>query len=203
MNVIIIDYGMGNLHSVVSGLKALNVETNITSSSEDISNASHIILPGVGSFSEGIKNLKESKLDVAINDAIKSREASLLGICLGMQLLAERGTEGSECSGLGLIRGEVKKFKQHESGERIPHMGWNEVKHHNNLLFNGIPSGNDFYFLHSYYFNPTFERNIVSTTSYLGNFASAINDEQVWGVQFHPEKSSKYGLKLLENFLNT
>jgi len=202
MNVIVIDYGMGNLHSVVSGLKALSVETNITSSSENISNASHIILPGVGSFSEGIKNLKESKLDVAINDAIKSRKASLLGICLGMQLLAERGTEGGECNGLGLIRGEVKKFEQHGTGERIPHMGWNEVKHHNDLLFNGIPSDNDFYFLHSYYFNPTFERNIVSTTSYLGNFASAINDKQVWGVQFHPEKSSKYGLKLLENFLN-
>ena len=197
MNVIVIDYGMGNLYSVVSGLKALGVETNITSSSEDISNASHIILPGVGSFSEGIRNLKESKLDVAISDAIKSKNVSLLGICLGMQLLAERGTEGSECNGLGLIRGEVKKFEQNESGERIPHMGWNEVRHNNNSLMKGIPSGNDFYFLHSYYFNPTFKRNIVSTTPYLGNFASSINDERVWGVLFHPEKSSKYGLKLL------
>ena len=202
MSEFVIDYGMGNIHSVVSALNVLNVSARVSSDPDEISEASHLVLPGVGSFLDGMKNLRESGLDTAIIDFV-NHTGYLLGICLGMQLLADKGTEGGESNGLGLINGRVVKLSSSNNSEKIPHVGWNEINYTGKPeLFNGIATDNDFYFVHSYHFVPKNTDNIISTSNYCNSFVSCVNSKNVWGVQFHPEKSSKYGLKILENFIN-
>ena len=201
--VAIIDYGMGNLDSVARATEECRGEPVITSKAEDLKEANYIILPGVGAFGDGMRNIRELGLDRTIREEVLQEKIPFLGICLGMQLLASQGHEGEETTGLDLISGEVVRFEPDGPGVKIPHIGWNEVvleKAH--PLFKDIPSGKDFYFVHSYHFVCKNQEDILSLTPYCGSFVSAVNRENVIGVQFHPEKSLQVGLKLLSNFLS-
>lgn len=200
--VAIIDYGMGNLDSVARAVEICGGEPFVAKQGEELEIATHIIIPGVGSYDKGMENLIKFGLLGPLKEQAAVKKIPLLGICLGMQLLSDKGYEGKETIGLGLINGEVKLFKAENAGERIPHMGWNEVIFKRpSRLFEGIPSGKDFYFVHSYYFACGHEENILARTPYCGGFNSAIEDDNIFGVQFHPEKSQKYGLQIIKNFL--
>ncbi len=201
--VVIIDYGMGNLGSVVRAVEECHHQPFVTNDPEDLKKASHIILPGVGSFTNGMHNIRELGFDSALRLQAVDNSVPLLGICLGMQLLANRGFEGGQTEGLGFIPGEVKRLQPQAEAERIPHIGWNEVViRPGAFLFNGIQSGRDFYFVHSYHFIPKDQDFIIASTPYCGEFVSAIGSKNIFGVQFHPEKSLRLGLTFLKNFLN-
>lgn len=202
MSIIIIDYGMSNLGSIKRAIEECGSSPIISDNPKDLENATHIILPGVGSFADGMKNLNTLGWTPAIQEYVKKRNISILGICLGMQLLADIGYEGSETLGLGLIPGKVIKLKTIESTERIPHIGWNEViKKKDNCLLNNIPDKTDFYFVHSYYFKPSNINDVVAITPYCGEFTSIIAHKNIFGVQFHPEKSLTAGFQVLKSFL--
>jgi glutamine amidotransferase len=201
--VAIIDYGMGNLDSVARAIEECRGEPVITSKAEDLKQSNYIILPGVGAFGDGMRNIRDLGLDRTIREEVLQKEIPFLGICLGMQLLASRGHEGGETAGLDLIPGEVVRFEPDGPGVKIPHIGWNEVVlERPHSLFRDIPSEEDFYFVHSYHFVCKNREDILSLTPYCGNFVSAVNRKNVIGVQFHPEKSLQLGLKLLSNFLS-
>jgi imidazole glycerol-phosphate synthase subunit HisH len=202
MKVTVIDYGMGNLQSIAMALEHCNASVTISKDPDDIFSAEKLILPGVGAFADGMQNLQYGGLDRAVRDAVVREGIPLLGICLGMQLLADTGIEGGVIPGLGLISGDVKKLVSLDPRERIPHIGWNEVWHvRDNPVFAQIPDGSDFYFVHSYHFVPRSPGSIIGQTPYCDKFVSAINEGNIWGVQFHPEKSSILGLALIDNFL--
>lgn len=202
MKIVVIDYGLSNLGSIKGALEKCGASVLITSNPDDIVNSSGIILPGVGSFSDGIKNLRERKLDIAIKQTTAAH-TPILGICLGMQLLASSGQEGGNNLGLDLISGEVIQLIPTSPNIRIPHVGWNEVNQtKKDSLFKDIPNGTDFYFVHSYHFIPSDQKDILSTTPYCEQFVSAIQKDNIFGVQFHPEKSQNPGLQLLHNFLS-
>jgi glutamine amidotransferase len=196
----VLDYGMGNLSSVTNALEYLGIENCIIHNSEDFKTISHLIIPGVGSFAKAMENLKER----GYVEAIKSFDNNgfpILGICLGMQLLAENGTEPYDCDGLGLIKGCVEIFP--ENSVRVPHVGWNGISLVNDhSIFEDVKQTADFYFVHSYQFHVASEKNIISTTNYGFDFPSTVmNDKRnVVGIQFHPEKSQKQGLQILTNF---
>ena len=201
MKVLIIDYGMGNLGSIFRALEEVGANPVISDNPDLIEEFKHIILPGVGSFSAGVKNLKEKGLYKKLKEISNNKNSKLLGICLGMQLLADCGYEGDFQEGLGLIKGKVEKLKSTKN-EKIPHVGWNEVHHKKkDFLLNGIASGTDFYFVHSFQFIPENKENIIAKTPYCNDFVSIIKKDNVMGVQFHPEKSQIFGLKLLKNFI--
>ena len=202
MSVLIIDYGMSNLGSIKRALEECGAVTEISSDPEKLKSASRIVLPGVGAFPDGMKNLRNMGLSSAIHKAVIEEKIPLLGICLGMQLLADIGYEGGTSEGLRLIPGEIRRFVPDSPLTRIPHVGWNEVyKTVENSLFTGIPDGSDFYFVHSYHFVPREPAHIMATTPYCGGFASVIMMDNIAGVQFHPEKSGRPGFQLLKNFL--
>ena len=201
MSVVIIDYGMGNLRSVRRAFEECGASAAITESPADLNSATHIVLPGVGAFPDGMANLLERGYSDALRKAA-SENIPILGICLGMQLLADVGYEVRRCEGLGLVSGQVKKLDQTPE-LRIPHVGWNEVSSfHGEQLFDQIPELSDFYFVHSYHFVPESQDTVISTTSYGSTFVSAIRKNNTYGVQFHPEKSSELGMTLLRNFLS-
>lgn len=202
MSSVIIDYGMSNLGSIRRALEECGSDVYVSSDPNDLKTASHIILPGVGSFADGIKNLIEKGWVESIKKECIDNNVPLLGICLGMQLLADYGTENGLSEGLGLIQGKVEKLKPTKDTERVPHVGWNEINiiKQSSLLEN-ISEGSDFYFVHSYFFNAQNEADIIAKTPYCGNFASIVNFKNIYGVQFHPEKSTPTGFKLLKNFL--
>lgn len=201
MNVLVIDYKMGNLGSVRRAFEECGTNVVVSDNPMDLNAATHIVLPGVGAFRDGMSNLHQHGWIPGIKEAVGDG-VPILGICLGMQLFAQRGYEGGEVSGLDLIRGEVKRLEPELSQERIPHVGWNEVhKVRPSVLFEGVSSGTDFYFVHSYHLIPYDESCIVAMTPYCGSFVSAVNSENIFGIQFHPEKSSKPGFQLLLNFL--
>ncbi len=200
MKVLVIDYEMGNLGSVKRSFEECGAEVLVSEDPGQIKSATHLVLPGVGSFRDGMNNLKRKnwipKIQEAVSDGIP-----VLGICLGMQLLASTGLEGGETAGLGLIPGKVERLTS--QSERIPHVGWNEVSQNRpSSLLKTIPNGTDFYFVHSYHFIPVDPAHILSKTPYCGEFVSAVESKNVFGVQFHPEKSSKPGFQLFRNFLN-
>lgn len=197
--VAIVDIGLGNIGALVNIVKKIGYEAVIVQDVKILNEFNKIILPGVGSFDSGMNLLHASGFDNAINQAIHNK-AHLLGICLGMQLLFEKSEEGS-LPGLKLIPGEAKKF-QSISNLKVPHMGWNfiEEQKENNLLAN-MPFDSRFYFVHSYYCVPTEVSDILATTTYGLLFASCVQRGNIYGVQFHPEKSHKFGMKLLENFM--
>jgi imidazole glycerol-phosphate synthase subunit HisH len=205
MSILIVDYGMGNLGSLTRAIEENGGEPFITSRPEDLENVNKVILPGVGAFKSGMENLASGEWVRKLKQQVLEDKIVLLGICLGMQLLAERSYEHGVTEGLGLIPGEVKKIIPNKDFERIPHVGWNEVKMVNrgHWLFEGISDETDFYFVHSYYFDPVSTKNAITSTDYCGQFTSSVcNDTgNVYGVQFHPEKSSKSGFKLLKNFI--
>ena len=197
--VVIINYGAGNIYSVLMAIKKIGMEVIITSNGKDLEKSDFIILPGVGAFGDGMKNLRERGLDRVIKREIKKNKP-FLGICLGLQLLFSESEEGG-CEGLGLIEGEVRRFKFRNLV--VPHMGWNRVKFKDPSfpLFKDIPDGTFFYFAHSYYVQPEEKRLIEGITEYGIRFPSIVRLKNVIGVQFHPEKSGDYGVLFLKNFL--
>ena len=202
MKIVIVDYHMGNLGSVRRAFEECGAQPVVSEIPRDMDDADAIILPGVGSFSEGMKNLVEGGWVKALRRAVKEDKKPLLGICLGMQMLADRGFEGGETPGLCLIGGEVRRFETDVSNARIPHVGWNEVQPiRPSPLFKKIPAGSDFYFVHSYIFVPDVSSDASAQTPYCGMFTSAVSHENIHGVQFHPEKSSRSGFQLLRNFI--
>ncbi|TQR19697.1 imidazole glycerol phosphate synthase subunit HisH [Psychrobacillus vulpis] len=194
----IIDYGAGNLHSVLKAIDRLGFETRlITKPIDHEESITKLILPGVGNAKVAMDVLNNSGLSHYIKEQV-AEGTPILGVCLGMQLLLETSEEGNT-EGLGLIKGSVPEFK--ENIEKVPHMGWNQVKDvQNHFLFHDIPENSDFYFVHSFYAKPKEERDILGVTNYGFDFASVIGNEQVMGVQFHPEKSGKFGIQLLDNY---
>jgi len=202
LKAVIIDYGMGNLDSVARAVEECGREAVITNRPGELKEANYIIIPGVGSFADAMRNIRSLGMDKAIKEEVVGKGIPLLGICLGMQLLAEKGLEGGETGGLGLIEGDVTRLKPDNKNIKIPHVGWNEVLFDKPCaLFDGIPSGKDFYFVHSYHFVCKHKEDIMARTPYCGDFASAIKRKNISGVQFHPEKSLRLGIKMLHNFL--
>lgn len=203
MSTLIIDYGLGNLLSVKRAIEKCKGNVIISQDPKDINQAERIILPGVGTFKDGMNNLTKQGWVGPIIDSVLNRKVPIMGICLGMQLLATKGFEGGETNGLNLINGEVRKIERINQEEKVPHVGWNEVEIINyNTIFNGIDTGTDFYFVHSYEFIPQNRIDAIATTPYCGSVVSAISNDNIYGVQFHPEKSHKPGFKLIKNFLD-
>lgn len=204
--VSIIDCGMGNLGSVKNMLKHIGAKSKIVSSVEDVNQAEKIILPGVGSWDNGILKLKESGLMDALNQTVIKNKVPVLGICLGMQLLLETSEEGS-LAGLGWIPGHVVKFNSdNQSAEnprlRVPHMGWNVVYPQQDCrLINTFEGETRFYFVHSYHASHIKDEHKLLTCHYGYEFVCAIHKENIWGVQFHPEKSHRFGMMLMKNFV--
>ena len=202
MNTIaIIDYGMCNLDSVARAVVECGANPIITQDPKQLNTATHIILPGVGAFPDGMSNIRSRGFDVAIREQAETGEIPILGICLGMQLMATKGYEVAEFDGLNLIPGVVQRLESTNETERIPHIGWNEVVYQEDSpLFSGIPSGKDFYFVHSYHFVCDKEY-IIAKTPYTNGFVSVVGKGNIYGTQFHPEKSQKLGFAVLRNFL--
>ena len=200
--MLIIDYGVGNIGSIINMFKKIGVEASLSSSKDEILAADKLLLPGVGSFDKGIQNLKSSGLIEILNKKVIEDKTPILGICLGMQLLMDSSEEGHE-QGLGWIKGQVKKFDFLENEEKlkVPHMGWNVLlSPQKNDLFKDFKDEDRFYFSHSYHAVCENDDNILAQTKYGYNFTSSIYKNNIFGVQFHPEKSHKYGMKLLKNF---
>jgi len=203
MTVLIIDCGIGNIRSVARAIEYCGGKVIISDSPLDIGKCDRIILPGVGSFHDAVLALKNTGWWNKLRTEVIEKNIPLLGICLGMQLLADFGYESGKIAGLGLIPGVVKQFES-SGNVRVPHVGWNEIqisKEH--YIFNNIENSEDFYFVHSYYFEVSDSRFTLSKTHHGNNFCSAISNGCVTGVQFHPEKSGLAGLQLLKNFLNS
>ena len=199
--VAIVDYGMCNLDSMRRALEECGANARVTADPGDLDEAERIVLPGVGAFADAMRNLRERGLDRALRQQAEKR-VPLLGVCLGMQLLASRGDEGGGAGGLGLVPGEVVKLEPTADSPRIPHVGWNEVRAAGeHPLFHGLAPDSDFYFVHSYHVRCASPGDVLATTPYCGGFASAIGRGPVMGTQFHPEKSQRAGFALLRNFL--
>ncbi|MFH0983995.1 MAG: imidazole glycerol phosphate synthase subunit HisH [Candidatus Omnitrophota bacterium] len=201
MSVLVVDYHMCNLGSVRRALEEIGAEVIVSDDPADLKKAERLILPGVGSFRDGMTHLRDLGWEPEILNAVREG-VPLFGICLGMQLLLSKGREGGETPGLSLISGEVKRLEPEPAGTRIPHVGWNEVHPVTSSdLLRDITDGTDFYFVHSYHAVVENKTDVLATTPYCGGFVSAVHSGNVWGVQFHPEKSGKPGFKLLQNFL--
>lgn len=200
--ITIVDYGMGNLRSVQKAFERIKCIVKISSDIDDLLNAEKLILPGVGNFEKGIDNLKSTGLFDALNEAVLVKKKPILGICLGMQLMTEHSEEGN-ASGFGWIKANTKKFTFEKSELKIPHMGWNNLSIKNiEPLFSGLNEESFFYFVHSYFVNCNFTEDVLAETNYGNNFVSAFRKENIFGCQFHPEKSHDAGLLLLKNFDN-
>lgn len=199
LKIVILDYGMGNLDSIARAVEKCGGAPVLGRRRDDLVGADKAILPGVGAFPTAMQNLH--KRDLVEPLRAFARERPLLGICLGMHLLAARGTEIEETSGLGLIDGTVERLNVPQP-LRVPHVGWNNLDYTgDDPLFAGIPAGKDFYFVHSYHFVCADPADLVATTNYGGAVTAAVRHELLYGVQFHPEKSQQWGLRLLNNFL--
>ncbi len=204
MKTVVIDYGAGNIESVINALRLVNKSDEIIISNQisDIRSANHIILPGVGAFGDCMSGLKSKEgLLSEIRKQVLTEKKPFLGICVGMQVLASIGYENGEHAGLGFINGKVEKILAAE-GLKIPHMGWNEVSLKKHPIFKEINDVEHFYFANSYHFICQNENNIIAEVEYGSKLCAAVAKENIVGVQFHPEKSADAGLKLLKNFLN-
>ncbi|MDD4889911.1 MAG: imidazole glycerol phosphate synthase subunit HisH [Phycisphaerae bacterium] len=200
----IIDYGMGNLRSVVMGFARVGAEARIISTPREVATAGKLVLPGVGAFADAIANLRQRGLDAPIVQAIE-RGRPFLGICLGLQLLFDVSYEDGEHTGLGVLPGKVVRFNFDDlpaaSRPSIPHMGWNQVEYTGRVaLLDGVPSGSYVYFVHSYYVAPMTDSVTQLTTDYGRRFVSGVARDNLLATQFHPEKSQAVGLRILENF---
>jgi len=188
------------MHSLENIIKKIGCKAILIDKPEELDSFDKIILPGVGSFDAGVIKLKEYKFDEKLKQLSK-HGTKILGICLGMQLLFDKSEEGI-LPGLGLIKGEVKKFKADNEKMKIPHMGWNEVDFKKkSFLSKNMPEDSRFYFVHSFYCIPSDSKTILCSTNYGIEFTSAIINDNIFGFQFHPEKSHKFGMKLLQNFM--
>lgn len=200
--IMIVDYGIGNVSAFLNIYKKLNIETCTVSQPEELRSAKRIILPGVGAFDWAMKRLNESGLRDALDEAVMERKIPVLGICVGMQMMAHSSDEGVS-TGLGWIDAVVKKFDRSGLDQKLPlpHMGWNVARPcSTHSLFKDFDDGERFYFLHSYYFQPNQDHQVLAQTDYGGVFASGVGTDNIFGVQFHPEKSHQPGIRLLKNF---
>ncbi len=198
--IVVLNYGLGNVQAFVKVYERLNIKCRQASRKEDLDSDSKIILPGVGSFDYAMERLNDSGMRETLDHLILEEGANCLGVCVGMQMMAGRSEEG-QLNGLGWIEGQVKKFVNDNNPDPclIPHMGWNTVIPTGSKLFKGLRRP-QFYFLHSYHFTPKKQSAIIATTDYGGSFISAICEKNIYGVQFHPEKSHHWGERILKNF---
>jgi len=207
MKVGVIDYGVGNLGSVVRALEVLRVTPLLVNRATDMHAADCLILPGVGNFADGVRMLEAGQWITALKEEVVGYNKPLLGVCLGMQLLADSSTEGTASGepamGLGFVPGQIQHMAVMGCQLRVPHVGWNAVTriHAQDHLFHEIPSETDFYFVHSYAFEAKNDADVIATTHYGIIVTAAVRRGHVWGTQFHPEKSSKAGFKVLMNFI--
>ena len=207
MKIAIINYGYGNLHSVNQAFKKanndfdLNAEIEVTNNPNEINKADKIVLPGVGSFTDCLNAIRSiDGIYESLQEQVINKKKYFMGICVGMQLLADIGYENEKNDGFGWVSGTVEKMKV-PLDFKIPHMGWNTIQFKNNDLFKDIDENSDFYFVHSYEFK-TIDENILATTNYASKVTAAIKKDNIFGTQFHPEKSHKNGQKLIKNFIN-
>ena len=209
MNIAIIDYESGNISSVINSFKSVSKKTNsdikieVTSDLKKISNSDKIILPGQGSFKECMTSLlKINNLRETLEDFVITKKKPLFGICVGMQMFADVGLEEEETKGFGWIGGKVSKIDNKNNKFKLPHMGWNEIsiKKKSNL-FKNINDKSHMYFVHSFEFVPSEEQYVTSTINYSKEIVSSLEKNNIFGTQFHPEKSDKDGLKIIENFI--
>lgn len=207
MKVGVIDYGVGNLGSVLRAMEVLRVTPLLVNRASDMRTADCLILPGVGNFADCVRMLEAGHWIAALKEEVLGYNRPLLGVCVGMQLLADSSTEGAingeSVNGLGFVPGQVKHLADLGCQLRVPHAGWNTVNcgHTKDSLFNGIPPKTDFYFVHSYAFEVQNATDVIASTDYGITVTAAVRRGNVWGTQFHPEKSSKAGLKVLKNFI--
>ncbi|RKY31557.1 MAG: imidazole glycerol phosphate synthase subunit HisH [Candidatus Omnitrophota bacterium] len=207
--IAIIDYGMGNIHSVKKALERFGADTLVTNKPADIGKCHKLVLPGVGAFDDAVRELKRTGLLDELKNHIKNKKP-FLGVCLGMQLLFESSQEAKKEKGLAILKGRVVKIKATKSA-KVPHMGWNQLKQvttsqrHNVIspcpLLKNVPDNSYVYFCHSYYPEPADNSLIAATTNYGLDFAAIVWQDNIYGMQFHPEKSQGIGLKMLENFV--
>jgi glutamine amidotransferase len=202
--ITIIDYGVGNIKAFYNIFNKISVEVKIAQKPADLLNSSKLILPGVGHFDYAMKRFTESGMLNIVNEMVLNENLPILGICVGMQMLANSSEEGN-LPGLGWIDARVNKIDSNLLAQttRLPHMGWNSiVVKKKNPLLNNLNSNSRFYFLHSYYFDSFNEADSIATSNYGKEFTSVVNHKNIYGVQFHPEKSHHYGIQLLKNFAN-
>ena len=201
--VVIINYGMGNIGSISNMLKRIGAEAVVSSNPQEIRKAARLILPGVGAFNNGMDNLNNLGLTFVLNEMVIQQKTPILGICLGMQLMTKSSEEGSR-PGLGWIDATTVRFKfgKEEQNLKIPHMGWNVIQwRKESVLFKDMPEEPRFYFVHSYHAVCNDKEDILATTNYGYDFVSAFQKGNIIGVQFHPEKSHKFGMQVLRNFI--
>jgi glutamine amidotransferase len=202
MKIAVVNYGMGNLASVRRAFEDIGAEVTVANHPSALYDANRIVLPGVGAFTAGMECLTKSGWASALREVVIQQGKPLLGICLGMQMLATTGYEGAETQGLGFIPGSVHRLDAIGCKIRIPHVGWSDVHYCKaDVLFDGIPDLSDFYFVHSFAFSPESKEHLIASTSYGCEMTVAVRKGNIFGCQFHPEKSSKAGRQLLKNFM--
>jgi glutamine amidotransferase len=203
--ITIVDYGLGNIDAFLNVYKRLNVPARRATSAAALKDANRIILPGVGHFDRAMNQLNGSGMRPMLDDLVLQRRVPVLGVCVGMQMLAQGSDEGTE-PGLGWIDGKVRAFASWAPARHLPspHMGWNDVRPmHGGQLFREIDQNMSFYFLHSYYFECTYTEDVLAVAEYGAEFGCAVQHANIFGVQFHPEKSHRFGTQLLQNFSET
>jgi glutamine amidotransferase len=202
MKLAIINYGMGNLRSVANAFAAIGCEAEITDRPEDLRSAERIVLPGVGAFGDGMSNLRAGGWVEVMEEEVRDKGKPFIGLCLGMQLLATNGTEHGSHRGLNWIPGLSERLASDDEQLRVPHIGWNDVRFTNkDSLYSDLGDSQVFYFVHSYVLRPEDASVVTATCDYGTEWAASVEKENIYATQFHPEKSHKAGLKLLQNFL--
>ena len=200
--IMIVNYGLGNIHAISNIYRRLNIAVEIADTATALRKAHRIVLPGVGAFDWAMSCLNDSGMRETLDELVLKQAVPVLGICVGMQMLANGSEEGT-LDGLRWIEGEVKRFDDTRciDATHLPHMGWNNVlPRRTKGLFSGMDGTSRFYFLHSYYFAPSNDDYVLATTDYFGAYASSVHRSHIFGVQFHPEKSHQWGIQLLKNF---
>ena len=201
----IINYGVGNIDAFINIYKNLGIDIGIASKSDDLAGTTKLILPGVGHFDYAMLKFKQTGMLNSVNNLVLNMEVPVLGICVGMQIMAHSSEEGYE-NGLSWIDADVRRIPENSTNiykNRLPHMGWNDVRViSKNQITNSLEERSKFYFLHSYYFHCNSPDDVIAITDYGNDFPCIINNNNIYGVQFHPEKSHQFGIKLLENFYN-